>query len=152
MDEPYPIRLKSEENFHSHICSHDECQVPRAMTLSYSFAAMPKYFRIDTVQCILLALSAPPGAPKMLLENSKKFLLDDDTGEYCTTRYATAGRIVCSDAFVAITQISMIIWMYTRQMSRMGINSSVTTSITVQNENGKLEQALWLFRVLLRDM
>eukprot|EP00171_Calliarthron_tuberculosum_P022757 IDg22757t1 len=110
---PDPLRILAREHYARNICKHAQCLgVPDAESISYSFALMAEDIRIDTVRCMLLCLTAPPGAKNILMHGSldtfhdrKRARRENEERSNCTSLYAIRGIDICRDAFLAITQI-----------------------------------------------
>lgn len=100
-------------HFHTYACQHSACQISGATSLSESFRLMSENVRVDTVRCMLLCITCPPGATNQLMETSpansderKKRRRDSEGRENCTTKYVLRGQRVCLNMFSAITHIT----------------------------------------------
>lgn len=76
------------------MCEHSECQIADALALAESLAKMYQDLRMDSVRCILLAFTAPPGFSNNFNRfsvpghNRKRISAGDMN---CTTQYALRG-------------------------------------------------------------
>eukprot|EP00171_Calliarthron_tuberculosum_P023556 IDg23556t1 len=80
------------------------------MALAESLEAMGEDHRIDTVRCILLALTSPPSVTNSHFQVSqvarKRVRRFEDDSAYCIAQFVIRGQSLCREAFLAITQIS----------------------------------------------
>lgn len=102
-----PTRLRAIAYFEKTKCNHDECQLPDAHDLAFSFQSMTEDARIDTVRSILLAVSAPEGSKNTIYNSGDdRKRARGSSSSFSSTYYAMRGRKLCRDAFLAITQVS----------------------------------------------
>lgn len=85
---PMASSSETEHHYHAHMSNHEECRIPDALSIASSFMKMTKDVRIDTVRCMLLALTALPGSHNFLLYVSRMGLrFQNGETASCTTLY-----------------------------------------------------------------
>eukprot|EP00171_Calliarthron_tuberculosum_P000913 IDg913t1 len=106
-------RASAVEYYREHKCDHEACSIPDAEDLAFSFASLSEDIRIDTVRCMLLALTSPKGHKNSRIQVDteayqyrKEKRRRDGSDGYSATMYTLKGVRVCRDYFLSITQIS----------------------------------------------
>ena len=104
------ISVHLREHYEKHMCTHPACAVPDVLILAQSFGNMSEDDRINTIRCMMLALTSPTGMKNAILNNSrtpaqKHMRRHQNENYHCVTAYSLRGKPECRDAFAAITQV-----------------------------------------------
>lgn len=147
----------AKQHYESHICSHEGCQIPDAVSIAESFARIKEDDKMRNVRAMLYALTTPVGSDNGLLLSRpfKKSRGETVSDVHRATCYAIRGHRMCASAFVAITQIGMttlqhhgLAVYYFSKCVRYGMNrknSRIQTSIVVGFLNRFADLNIYIF-------